>query len=89
MNGASPGRRLSKRDAEMLLATYDSDPVAALESALRQLSGQPRAEFDDLVALLVEMGRVTAGRALALLDRDVAALDALAAELNETRSLPT
>ena len=60
-----PDRRLSKRDVETLLATFDDDPVAALEIALRRLCGRPGAGFDELVALLAGSGRVSAGRAKA------------------------
>ena len=56
--------------------------------ALRRLCDGP-AGFDELLRLLVDMDRMSAGRAQALLARDIAALDALAAELNETRTLPT
>ena len=46
---ASP-RRLSKRDVETLLATYDSDPVAALTQSLLTLAAPI-----DLVASLGSM----------------------------------
>jgi hypothetical protein len=84
-----PDRRLSKRDAEVMLSTYDDDPVAALETALRRLCGRPTSSFDELVGELVGSGRMSSVRAGSLLAREVVALDALAAELNETRSLPT
>jgi hypothetical protein len=95
MSGEPPDRlstravRLSKRDVEALLARYDDDPVAALESALRRLCNRPLAGFDELIGGLACTGRLTTDRQLALAARDIAALDALAAELNETRGLPT
>jgi hypothetical protein len=77
------GRSLGKRHVEALLADYDDDPVAALTVALRTLTGETGATFDDLVA-----GEgFSAERRDALVARDPAALDALAAELNEVRTL--
>jgi hypothetical protein len=81
--------RLSKLDVETLLARYDDNPVAAVETALRRLCNRPLAGYDELIGVLVGMGRLTTDRERALLAREVAALDGLAAELNETRSLPT
>jgi hypothetical protein len=78
--------RLTKRDVEALLSSYDDDPVAALERALQRLLDD-RASFDELVDRLTRAGDVTAAQRQALLARDVAALDALAAELNERRTL--
>jgi hypothetical protein len=89
MTGTPPERRLSKRTVEVLLATYDADPVGALVIALRRLGEHPTADFDQLIQLLADEGRITVDRQLALVRRDVAALDALASELNEARTLPT
>ena len=75
---------MTKRDAERLLGSYDAAPVEALTLALRIVLAQPDATWPDLVA--------TAGfsqtRTAALLLGDEGALDALAAELNELRTLP-
>lgn len=89
MTSARPARRLSKRAVESLLNTYDDDPIGALETALRYLCDRPNATFDELVDDLHERGTLNTTRQRALLDRSVAALDALAAELNETRQLPS
>ena len=84
-NDPSPAsRRLGKRDVERLLAGYDDDPVAALTDALRVVLGAPHASWDDLVR--------TAGfepeRQRSLIARETTALDELAGELNELRTLP-
>jgi hypothetical protein len=89
MTGARSERRLSKRAVEGLLATYDDDPIAALEVALRHLCDRPAASFDQLVDELAQQRRMSEPRRRSLRERDVAALDALAAELNETRALPS
>lgn len=73
-------RPLAKRDVEALMNDYDTDPRSALESALRIVSGRPHASFETLVDFLA-LPRP-------LLDGDVAAMDALARELNEARGLP-
>jgi hypothetical protein len=83
------GKRLGKRDVEALLDRYDDDPVAALEVALRRLLDRSRASFDELVQAMDDEHRLSVERRRALLDRDPHALDALAAELNETRGLPS
>jgi hypothetical protein len=83
----SPGRRLSKRDVELLLRTYDTDPIAALSVALQRLLGRSEAGFDQLLDQLVRDGLLTVERQVALLRRDEVALDALATELNEMRDL--
>jgi hypothetical protein len=75
--------RLKKADAARLLDTYDADPIAALTRALRIALDQPRAEWPDLIAA----ARLDHTRRDRLLNADVAALDELAAELNERRTL--
>jgi hypothetical protein len=72
-------KRLSKADAEVLLATFDADPVAALTRALRIVRGTSHASWETLVS-----GLPHAQRLLAL---DISSLDRLAAELNETRTI--
>jgi hypothetical protein len=74
---------LRKRDVETLLATYDAGPAAALTAALRIVLGRPEADFRTLVSA----GPFDPDRRASLLAGDVATLDALARELNETRTL--
>ena len=75
--------RLTKRAVEELLAGYDADPVGALTVALRRVVERPEATWPELVA--------AAGfddtRRAALLIGEERALDTLAAELNERRTL--
>ncbi|MEX1105515.1 MAG: hypothetical protein WEB78_04900 [Ilumatobacteraceae bacterium] len=74
---------LGKRHVEQLLATYDNDPAGALAEALRHVLDRTDGTFDDLVAA----APLADARRAALLVRDVAAMDDLARELNETRTL--
>lgn len=74
---------LGKRQVERLLATYDDDPAGALAEALGHVLGRPGGTFDELVAV----APLTDERRAALLVRDVAAMDDLARELNETRTV--
>lgn len=74
---------LRKRDVEALLATYDADPVAALTAALRIVLDRPDADYRTLVTT----GPFDDERRTRLLAGDVATLDALTRELNETRHL--
>lgn len=75
--------RLTKRDVEELLDGYDADPVAALTHALRKVLEQRTASFDELIV----DARIGDARRGLLARREVAALDDLAAELNERRHL--
>jgi hypothetical protein len=75
--------RLGKRHVEALLAAYDADPVGALTAALRHVFQAPTADWAHLVAL----GDFEPDRAALLVARDVRALDELAAELNEMRTI--
>ncbi len=81
--GAHPISRLTKRDVETLLAGYDRDPIDALAAALRIVLDAPDASWPELVA----GAGFTDTRRAALLIGEEGALDALAAELNEERSL--
>ena len=76
-------RRLTKRDVETLLQAYDLDPVGALTTSLRIVLGRPDDDFDELVAH-ANLGDQRRER---LLQREPDALDELAAELNERRTL--
>jgi hypothetical protein len=75
--------RLTKHDAERLLADYDADPVGALTVAVQIATGRHDAGWDELVASVTDDPH----RRAALVARDVSALDALARELNELRGL--
>jgi len=75
--------RLNKFDAERLLADYDDDPVAALTAALRVVLDRPHDDWTQLV----KAAGFTCARRILLQAGDTVALDELAAELNEMRSL--
>ena len=81
--GGTLTRRLRKAEVERLLADYDADPTGALTAALRTTLAMPGATWDELLAV----APMEPERRRRLLDRDVVALDRLAAELNERRSL--
>jgi hypothetical protein len=76
-------RRLTKRDVETLLQEFDHDPVGALTTSLRIVLDRPHAEFDELIA----QADLADQRRQRLLQRHPEALDELAAELNERRTL--
>ena len=83
MTPPQSGAMLRKRDVEALLDCFDDDPVGALTVALRRVLGRPDAtwlELLDAAPMSPERRRV-----LAAADQD--ALDALAGELNEMRTL--
>ena len=77
------GRRLRKVDVERMLGDYDDDPVGTLTEALRIVFEAPTSTWDELLA----RATLTDERRVALVQRDPGALDALAAELNEVRTL--
>jgi hypothetical protein len=72
-------RRLGKTDVERLMNRYDEDPIDALTTALRIVTGRPHASWETLVAMLPD------GERLATLE--TTSLDRLAAEMNETRTI--
>lgn len=76
-------RRLTKRHVEALLEGYDADPLGALAQALSVLTGAAGGFDDQVAACRFEPDRMTR-----LQRREVAALDELAAELNESRVVP-
>ena len=76
-------RRLTKRAVETLLQDFDDDPVGALTTALRIVLDRPDDDFDALIA----HADLDEQRRQHLLRRDWDALDELAAELNERRTL--
>lgn len=78
-------RRLTKADAVALLDTFDADPVAALTTALRRVLVLPDATWTELV----EATGWSDARQLAVRSGDQRALDELAQELNELRTLAT
>jgi len=75
---------LTKRNVEALFDGYDADPVAALTDALRIVLERA----DDTWPDLVRAAGFSETRAAALLLAEPVALDELAAELNELRTLP-
>lgn len=83
MTPPSAGAMLRKRDVEALLDRFDDDPVGALTIALRRVLGRPEATWLELL----EAAPVSHERRQALAAADQDALDALARELNELRTL--
>ena len=77
------GAVLRKRDVEALLDRFDDDPVGALTIALRRVLGRPEATWSELLAA----APLSPDRRQALAAGDQDALDALARELNELRTL--
>ena len=77
------GRRLTKRQVEALLSGYDADPVGTLSVALRTVLDRDDAVWPELVAA----AGFTPSRTAALLVGEEGALDDLARELNELRTL--
>ena len=73
--------RLKKAHVEQLLRDYDRDPVGALTAALRIALAMPGADWTALLAAAA----LPEARRNRLQARDQAALDELAAELNEAR----
>lgn len=67
-----------------MLAGYDDDPVEALSVALRRVLDLPDATWPQLLAAAA----LAPARRGELLRQREAALDALARELNEERTLP-
>ena len=75
--------RLGKAHVEALLATYDAGPVAALTAAMRIALDAPTLEWEELL----QLADFSSDRRRLLLDGEPSALDQLAAELNELRTL--
>jgi len=75
--------RLNKFDVEAMMNGYDADPTAALAAALAKVLDRPGADW----AALVGAAPLDQTRRAALLAGEQAALDALAQELNELRTL--
>jgi hypothetical protein len=65
-----------------LLAGYDTDPIAALTTALRLVLDMPNTGW----AALIAAAPIDEARRGALLAHDEPSLDRLATELNEFRS---
>jgi hypothetical protein len=72
---------LTKHDVESLLATYDTQPKAALITALRKCLGMPYATWETLI----ECAAPQPEESVRLLSLNTDALDALVKTLNETR----
>ena len=77
-------RRLSKHDVENLMKAIDDEPHAALAAAMRIALGRPHATFETLVRLAPIEATWRSGA----LAGHVAAIDRLAATLNEMRGFP-
>lgn len=75
---------LGKAHVEALLEGYDADPVGALTAALRVALDRPDLEWTGLL----QLAGISCARRIRLQGNDPAALDELAAELNELRTLP-
>ena len=72
---------LTKRDVEMLLATYDTQPMVAVRHALRKCLGMPHATWETLIELVAkQLEEINQ-----LLSLNTDALDDLVKALNETR----
>ena len=78
----STPRRLNKAEAVALLDGYDTSPQGALTVALRIVLGRPDATWAELLA-----HEALADRRGELASGDRTAMDDLAAELNELRTL--
>lgn len=76
--------RLRKPDVEILLATYDADPVDALTVALRRVLDRPDATWPELLGA----SGLPDDTVEALRTGRPTALDDLATTLNELRTLP-
>jgi hypothetical protein len=74
--------RLRKRDVEVMLDAYDTDPIGALTAALRLVFDAPAEAWVELIA------RFPDSRRHGLLARNQTALDELFTDLNELRELP-
>ena len=83
--GAHSIARLTKRDVETLLATYDDDAIASLTEAMRRILDRANGTWPELVGA----AGFSDTRAAALLLGEQGALDELVRELNELRDLDT
>ena len=79
IDAASRARTLSKTERVSMLATYDTDPAAALTTALRLVSGRPYSRFADII----HASHLPLATKHALCDGDTGARDDLVSELNE------
>lgn len=75
--------RLNKFDVEQLMNDYDADPMGALSAALAKVLDLHGATWPELVAAAPLDAAVRA----ALLEGSQDALDSLARDLNELRTL--
>jgi hypothetical protein len=81
MDALRLARPLKKREAEALMTEFDAHPIEALTRSLRIVLGSPHATWEHLLLAL------PATRRVALQRNEEKALDLLAAELNETRTI--
>ena len=75
------GALLTKNDVELLMSSYDNDPVRALTQSLRKVFGMPHATWHTLI----ERVEHDAARRSLLFAHDEVSLDHLVSLLNETR----
>lgn len=85
-------RSLVKRDVEHLLATYDTAPRLALQTALQVISGRTTSSFETLVGMIDfsasrNNGLSQIAEPARLKNGDTASMDAMVSFLNETRSI--
>lgn len=76
-------RRLTKRQVERLLETYDSDPVASLTEALAPLVSGPSGSWEQILEALPVPPEMRQG----LREREISVMDALVKHLVEYRAL--
>ncbi len=83
MRASGAARLLTKREAEMLMNSYDAHPQQALSRALRIAIGMPHASWQSLIEVIEndDHQRVLLG------GLDQTALDQLAQRLNESRTV--
>ncbi|MGD9795380.1 MAG: hypothetical protein AB7V43_18080 [Acidimicrobiia bacterium] len=75
--------RLRKNDVEVLFDRYDTDPIGALTAALQRVLDQPDGSWQQLLTA----APIDDERRGLLASGDTRALDELARELNEQRTL--
>jgi hypothetical protein len=73
--------QLTKHDVEVMLETYDTSPIGALQFALRKCLGMPYANWETLV----ECVALRPDDIESLLQLNTEALDSLVKRLNERR----
>ena len=85
-------RSLGKRDVEHLMASYDTSPRLAIQTALQIISGRTLSSFETLVGLVDYLtsrhkGLPIVAEPTRLVRGDTDSMDALVSFINETRSI--